>query len=58
MTKGCSICKFRWLGSIDKNIKFVKFYCAKRGDVRRKDMPVIGDDKALKVAPGCRDFKK
>ncbi len=54
----CATCRHRWFGNADKTLTWAIWYCAKRGDVRRKDMPVIGDDKALKVAPGCGDWKK
>lgn len=58
MIKTCESCKFRWFGSVDKNVHFAQFYCSRRGDVRRKDMPVIGSDKELKAALGCKDWRK
>lgn len=54
----CSTCRHKWFGNADKRATFAIWYCARRGDVRRKDMPVIGSDKELKAATGCKDWRK
>ena len=56
--KGCSTCKFRWLGNTNKTLTWSQWYCGLRGDVRRKDLPVIGNDKDLKAAKGCKEWGK
>ena len=54
----CADCSNRWYGNADKTLNWAQWYCAKRGDVRRKDMPVIGSDAELKAAKGCKDWRK
>ena len=56
--KGFSTCKFRWLGNTNKTLTWSQWYCGLRGDVRRKDLPVIGNDKDLKAAKGCKEWGK
>ena len=53
---GCATCSKKWFGNADKALTWAQWYCRKSAAVRRKDMPVIGNDQALRVAPGCAEW--
>ena len=55
---GCLHCAKKWFGNKDPAINHSEWHCRKSAAVRRKDMPVIGDDAALRAAPGCKDFAR
>jgi len=58
MTGPCRTCQLRWYGNADKMLNWAIWYCRKSAAVKRKDMVPIGDDRALRDAPGCGEWKK